>query len=242
MSGPVRESEHSQVKAPLPQRQTWRVLRVRMGLDRKDGFVSVDRELDTRVERSAVLAVERSLLAVPPWITAHPVSDFGTDLVAFRMEPFKAVPVQVKGARSGLTVWRRYGQWPIIMAYVVEPLSDAPLVSIMTGEDAWRLPVEYVARGGRASDHKPTNDSYRWPSVTGLLRTLLQERTASAERWDHRSSLKWQLRSSSSMDDGALRYAPCSRHISVVYESARYIPTPSRLCSARTRARRSCNA
>jgi hypothetical protein len=53
----------------------------------------------------------------------------------------------------------------------------------MTGKDAWNLPFEYASRGGRASDHAHGNGTYRFPSVTRLLRVMLEERAASTERW-----------------------------------------------------------
>lgn len=146
--------------------------------------MSTDRSRDVRVERAAVVAVERSLLQVEGWVSALPVSDFGIDLLAFRPQPFTAAPVQIKGASAGMTVWNRYGDAPIIMAYVIDPLGDTPLVSIMTGEEAWRLPSDYIARGGKASDHRVTNASYRWKRVPALLRAMLEEHQATTERWE----------------------------------------------------------
>lgn len=139
--------------------------------------------MDTRVERAAVLAVERSILEHTELVTAQPVADFGIDLLAFRPEPFGVIPVQVKGAKSGFTVWGKYSQSPVIMAYVLDPLDDAPSVCIMSGQEAWGLPFEYVERGGRAKGHDVDNLSYRWASATRLLRTMLRERSASRERW-----------------------------------------------------------
>ena len=146
--------------------------------------MSYDRRQDVRVERSAVLSVERSILDLTDLITAQPSSDFGIDLLAFRSEPFGVIPIQVKGAASGLTVSRQYASSPLVLAYVIDPLSQSPVVSIMSGSDAWDLPNQYVARGGRASDHDADNTSYRWASVTHLLRELLVERQATTDRWN----------------------------------------------------------
>jgi len=145
--------------------------------------MSSDRWVDTRVERAAILAVERSILEHTDLITASPAVDFGIDLLAFQVNPFGVIPVQVKGAHSGLKVWSKYDEGPIVVAYVLEPLGDAPTVCIMSGHEAWNLPNEYVKRGGRASDHAAENDSYRWASVTKLLRNILAEYEATSERW-----------------------------------------------------------
>lgn len=50
--------------------------------------VCTDRSTDTRVERAAVLAAERSLLGHADLITAQRVVDFGFDLLAFCADPF----------------------------------------------------------------------------------------------------------------------------------------------------------
>ncbi|WP_217133933.1 hypothetical protein [Leucobacter chinensis] len=146
--------------------------------------MSSDRWTDTRVERAAVLAVERSVIEHTELITATPATDFGIDLLAFHTAPFGAVPIQVKGASSGLTVWRKYTSTPLIIAYVLDPLGDVPTTCIMTGDDAWQLPFEYAERGGGAKGHDCENDSYRWPSVTKLLHELLIERQATKARWN----------------------------------------------------------
>ena len=41
----------------------------------------------------------------------------------------------------------------MIVSYVLDPLGAAD-VALLTGEQAWNLPVDYVARGGAASDHR----------------------------------------------------------------------------------------
>lgn len=146
--------------------------------------MSGDRWTDTRVERAAVLAVERSVIEYTDLVTATPSADFGIDLLAFRTAPFGVVPIQVKGASSGLTVWGKYARSPLIIAYVIDPLGDAPTTCIMTGDDAWRLPFEYVERGGKAKGHNMENESYRWPTLTKLLQALLLERQATNERWN----------------------------------------------------------
>jgi hypothetical protein len=146
--------------------------------------MSNDRQADTRVERAAILATERSILEHTDLITAQPAVDFGIDLLAFRPKPFAVAPIQVKGKQSGLTVWRKHAEWPLLVVYVLDPLGEYPLVAIMTGEDAWRLPFEYGERGGRATDHDAENVSYRWPSMTKRLRALVTERAATPERWE----------------------------------------------------------
>jgi hypothetical protein len=50
---------------------------------------------------------------------------------------------------------------PMIVSYVLDPLGAAD-VALLTGEQAWNLPIDYVARGGAASDHHPDNDHYHW--------------------------------------------------------------------------------
>lgn len=146
--------------------------------------MSLDRRMDMRVERAAVLAVERSILEHTNWITALPAGDIGIDLLAFRTDPFGAIPIQVKGAHSGLTVWGKYAGAPVVMAYVLDPLTDSPDVVIMSGEEAWNLPFAYVERGGRAAGHELDNLSYRWASTTKVLKEILAERRASAGRWE----------------------------------------------------------
>lgn len=147
--------------------------------------MSHDRWADVRIERAAVLAVERSVLEHTDLVTAAPSADFGIDLLAFRTKPFGVVPIQVKGAGSGMTVWGKHAQAPIIIAYVIDPLSDSPNVCIMTGAEAWSLPFEYIEQGGRAEGHDLGNKSYRWSSLTRLLRTMLEERKATPQRWDN---------------------------------------------------------
>ncbi len=45
------------------------------------------------------------------------------------------------------------------------------------------LPVDYVARGGAATDHYPDNDHYHWRKRTALLSSMLREHLATPERW-----------------------------------------------------------
>jgi hypothetical protein len=135
------------------------------------------------VERAAVAAVESSLLRLTDLSLAMPLVDHGIDLIAFRPRPFATAGVQVKGAVSGLTVYSKYVAEPVLISYVLKPLSPAPEVFILTGADAWDLPNEYQRRGGRASDHHESNVSYRWNSVTSLLREILDEYQATEERW-----------------------------------------------------------
>ena len=114
--------------------------------------------------------------------TATPSSDLGIDLLAFRPEPFAAAPIQVKGAASGLTVYSKYTERPVILAYVFGPMGDEPLVCIMTGAEAWALPEDYVEAGGRAQG-RSTPPTYRWNSIPQLLQKLLEKHVATPERW-----------------------------------------------------------
>jgi hypothetical protein len=43
-------------------------------------------------------------------------------------------------------------------------------VVLLTGEQAWNLPIDYVARGGAASDHHPDNDHYHWKNARHCCR------------------------------------------------------------------------
>ncbi|WP_162909137.1 hypothetical protein [Brevibacterium casei] len=147
------------------------------------GKVSKDRWADTRIERAAVLATERSIIEHTGFVTAQPATDHGIDLLVFKPEPFAVSPIQVKGAESGLKVMSKCARSPIILAYVVDPRGDDPLVSIMTGIDAWQLPLEYAREGGKASDYNPDGETYRWARVTTRLRGILELRRASEERW-----------------------------------------------------------
>lgn len=69
--------------------------------------MSGDRWSGTRIERAAVLAVERSVLEHTDFVTALPATDHGIDLLVFKPEPFAVAPLQVKGAESGLKVMSR---------------------------------------------------------------------------------------------------------------------------------------
>lgn len=146
--------------------------------------MSTDRKQDVKVERAAVLAVERSILTLTELTTAVPATDWGVDLIAFEPHPFRAVPIQVKGASSGLKVFRKYADRPIIVAYVLRPHDADSQVVIMTGEEAWQLPDDYIARGGAASDFHSGLHDYRWPGVTALHREMLEPMVATRDRWD----------------------------------------------------------
>lgn len=136
--------------------------------------------------------MESSLLRLTDLSLAMPLVDHGIDLIAFRPRPFATAGLQVKGAVSGLTVHSKYVAEPVLVSYVLQPLSAEPEVCILTGADAWDLPYEYQRRGGRASDHHESNGTYRWPSVTSLLREILAEYRATEGRW---ASLFEQVRS-----------------------------------------------
>ena len=70
----------------------------------------------------------------------------------------------------------------MIVSYALDPLGAAEVV-LLTGEQAWNLPIDYVARGGKASDHHPDNADYHWRKRPGLLESMLHENLATPERW-----------------------------------------------------------
>lgn len=143
----------------------------------------MNRATTWQVEQAAVLAVQRSLLVHTELIDATPSTDLGIDLIAFRADPFAAIPIQVKGAQSGLTVWAKHASPRLLLAYVLDPLAADPTVCIMSGEEAYNLPTEYIHRGGSAKGAGKW--TYRWASITNLLRSMLLEYEASQERWQH---------------------------------------------------------
>jgi hypothetical protein len=140
------------------------------------------RSRNLRVERAAVAATELSLARCAELYMAVPAVDHGADLFAYQADPFRVARIQVKGTTDGLTVYRQYILTPMIVSYVLDPLGPADVI-LLTGEEAWGLPVEYVARGGRASDHRPDNGNYRWRERTALLSSMLREHLATPERW-----------------------------------------------------------
>jgi len=109
---------------------------------------------------------------------ATPVVDQGAELLIHQVEPFRVAKVQVEGVTQGLTVFRQYSWIPMIIPYVHDPLGESEGI-LLSGTQAWDLPIDYVARGGRASDHHPANsllDEYRAPS--GRWQTLFSETAA----------------------------------------------------------------
>ena len=70
----------------------------------------------------------------------------------------------------------------MIVSYVLDPLGAADVV-LLTGEQAWSLPIDYVARGGAAGDHHPDNDDYHWRKRPALLSSMLREHLATPEHW-----------------------------------------------------------
>jgi hypothetical protein len=70
----------------------------------------------------------------------------------------------------------------MIVSYVLDPLGAAD-VALLAGEQAWNLPIDYVARGGAASDHHPDNDHYHWKKRPTLLSLMLREHLATPEHW-----------------------------------------------------------
>ena len=135
-----------------------------------------------RVERAAVAATELSLTRCAERYTAVPVVDHGVDLMAYQVDPFRVAKIQVKGATHDLKVFRQHSLTPVIVSYVLDPLGAADVV-LLTGEQAWSLPIDYVARGGAAGDHHPDNDDYHWRKRPALLSSMLREHLATPERW-----------------------------------------------------------
>jgi hypothetical protein len=141
------------------------------------------RAKDLRVERAAIAATELSLARCAELYMAVPVVDHGTDLFAYQADPFRVARIQVKGATAGLKVFLQYNLSPIIMSYVLDPLGAAD-VALLTGDQAWNLPAEYIAQGGKASDYDPAEGpDYRFPRRTRLLSAMLGRYTATPERW-----------------------------------------------------------
>jgi len=135
-----------------------------------------------KVEMAAVFTTKLSMIKNTSLIPAAPEVDTGIDIIGFRPDPFMAVPVQVKGATKGLTIWHKHSVRPLIVSYVLDPLSSDPKMYVMTGAEAWELPEIYVERGGKASDfHADRLNHYRFPSVTVLLRSILDEMYAANE-------------------------------------------------------------
>ncbi len=140
------------------------------------------REDKLRVERAAVAATELSLVRCAELFMAVPVVDQGVDLMAYQADPFRVARIQVKGTTDALTVFRQYSLTPMIVSYVLDPLGPAD-VCLLSGEEAWNLPDEYIVRGGKAGDHYPENDDYRWKKRPALLSSMLREYPATPERW-----------------------------------------------------------
>lgn len=135
-----------------------------------------------RVERAAVAATELSLTRCGELFIAVPVVDQGVDLMAYQADPFRVARIQVKGDTGGLTVFRQYSLTPMIVSYVLDPLGRADMC-LLSGEEAWNLPDEYIRRGGEAGDHHPDNGNYRWRKRSALLLSMLREYPATPERW-----------------------------------------------------------
>jgi hypothetical protein len=140
------------------------------------------REDNLRVERAAVAATELSLVRCAELFMAVPVVDHGVDLMVYQVDPFRVAKIQVKGATSDLKVFRQYSLTPMIVSYVLDPLGAADVI-VLTGEQAWNLPIDYVAHGGKASDHHPDNPDYHWRKRPALLESMLREHLATPERW-----------------------------------------------------------
>lgn len=141
------------------------------------------RSRDLRVERAAVAATELSLARCAELYMAVPVVDHGADLLAYQADPFRVARVQVKGATDGLPVYQQYALTPFIVSYVLDPLGTAD-VALLTGEQAWSLPADYIAQGGKASDYdQETGGYYHFRSRTRLLCSMLARYAATPERW-----------------------------------------------------------
>jgi hypothetical protein len=135
-----------------------------------------------RVERAAVAATELSLARCAELYMAVPVVDHGVDLLAYQVEPFRVARIQVKGTTKGISVYPQYSANPMIMSYVLDPLGAAEVV-LLTGQQAWSLPADYIRRGGKASDYDPDGPGYRFPHRTRLLSSVLDEHRATPDRW-----------------------------------------------------------
>jgi hypothetical protein len=70
----------------------------------------------------------------------------------------------------------------MIVSHVLDPLGSADVI-VLTGEQAWNLPIDYVAHGGKPSDHHPDNPDYHWRKRPALLESMLREHLATPERW-----------------------------------------------------------
>ena len=70
----------------------------------------------------------------------------------------------------------------MIVSYVLDPLGPADVI-LLTGEEAWHLPFEYIAHGGKAASHHPDNPDYRWDKTPALLLSMLRGYLATPERW-----------------------------------------------------------
>ena len=146
----------------------------------------MDRFDNTRTELGAISATKQSMLARTNFTPAMPDVDLGFDMIAFGHDPFVAYPIQVKGTTDGLKIWEQYVRQPIIMSYVLHPVSPSPQVFLMSGVEAWALPEIYIERGGKASDFNAlTLNDYRFPAVTVLLRDILEEKYPdTTENWN----------------------------------------------------------
>ncbi|OMQ23114.1 hypothetical protein [Rhodococcus sp. D-1] len=125
------------------------------------------------VERAAVAATELSLARCVELYMALPVVDHGVDLMAYQVDPFRVAKIQVKGSTKGMKVYRQYSESPMIVSYVLDPLGAADVI-LLSGEEAWNLPFEYIARGGNAGDHRADNTNYNWARRPRLLESILE--------------------------------------------------------------------
>ena len=131
---------------------------------------------NSRVEMAAISEAKRSMILYTDLTPSNPEVDLGIDLLGFRPFPFAAYPVQVKGTTSGMKVWQQYALQPTVLLYVINPMSPDTETFVMTGEDAWKLPMRYVDAGGKASDfHAENLNHYRWPKITSRLSDMLHE-------------------------------------------------------------------
>lgn len=89
--------------------------------------------------------------------------------------PLEAAGVQVKGASSGLKVWQKYSTQHVIIAHVLDPLGDDPIVGLCSPAKRCGDSLEYVERGWRASDYEPHALEYRRLACT---RDARQDRRA----------------------------------------------------------------
>jgi hypothetical protein len=91
------------------------------------------------VEAAGLSVLEHRLLAAG-FEFAIPGFDRGIDVFAYREKPFQAFPIQLKAARNeGIGIDRKYAKRGLHLAYVVNALSQNPVVYVLPYDDAERI-------------------------------------------------------------------------------------------------------